>query len=61
MAAARFPALQRIEAEQFGELQEIGDPSRLFQRLVEFLIFAQHIHILPEFGADFGKLLQRFL
>jgi len=35
MAAARLVALQRVAAHQLGELEEVGDPSGVLERLVD--------------------------
>ena len=37
MRSARFFSMQRVMAEQFGELEKIGDPSGIFQFLIQRL------------------------
>ena len=54
MAAAGLVALQRVEAHQLGELEEIGHAAGLFQRLVQFLARAEHLHVAPELLAQRG-------
>ena len=56
VAAARFIAMQRVAREQFGELQEVGDATGVFEVLVERLTAAEDFHVGPEF---FAKLLDR--
>src|ERR1035441_9098489 len=53
--------LQRIEADQFTELEEVRHPSRFLQRLVESRRRTRHFHILPEFRPDFRDPPQRAL
>src|SRR5213594_2439368 len=44
MAAAGFPAVKRIEAEQLREFHEVPHSAGVFEVLVEFAIFAGHIN-----------------
>src|SRR4029079_11461893 len=52
MRAARFFAMQCVMAEQFGEFEEIGDPSGIFQFLIKRLPGAKHRHVVPELLAQ---------
>ena len=61
MAAAGFVALQRVQAHQLAELQKIRHTAGIFERLIEFFAAAEHVDVLPEFLAQFGNALQRFL
>ena len=61
MAAAALVALQRVQAHQFGQFEEVGHAARLFERLVQLLARAQHLHVPPELLAQFGNLFQRLL
>ena len=42
MRAARFGAVQRVEAQQLGQLEEVGHAPGFFERLVELLVVAGH-------------------
>ena len=59
MPAAGFIAIQRIQAHQLAELQEVGNASGIFQRLVEFFAAAEHVDVLPEFFAQFRNARER--
>src|SRR5512138_810342 len=61
MAAAGFVAVQRIQAQQFSELHEIGDAPGVFEALVDALDLAGDREVLPEFLADLRDSLQRLL
>ena len=47
VAAARFFTVQRVNAQQLAEFKEVGDPARLFERLVDVVGAARHQHVLP--------------
>src|SRR5262249_41655762 len=61
MAATRFFALQRVVSEQFSEFKKIDYAARVFERGIEFVSAAEHIDVLPEFGADFGNAFEGML
>src|SRR3954453_15027071 len=49
---ARLLTGEGIEAEQFTELQEVGDASGLLQRLVDRLVLAEDAHVPVELLAE---------
>ena len=55
---ARLLTMQRIDAHQLRELQEIGDASGALQLLIELLARARHEQILPELLAQRRNELQ---
>ncbi len=55
VAPARFLASEGVVAEQFGEFEEVGDPARLFEFLVEFPPGSRDAHVVPELVADLGN------
>ena len=62
VAAARFRALQRVEAHQLGQFEKVRHAPRLFERLVQFLARPDDIDVVPELLAqrrDLGKILFR--
>src|SRR5436309_2534537 len=58
MAAARLVALQRVAAHQLGELEEVGDPSGVLERLVDPVGAVDYPQVVPELLADPGNLVQ---
>src|SRR5262245_1101127 len=42
MAAAGLRAMQRVEREQFAELEVVGDATRIVERLVHVRLFSRH-------------------
>src|SRR5262245_49031520 len=42
---AALLAVQRVDAQQLGELHEVGDAARLLERLVERLVAAEHLDV----------------
>ena len=58
VAAARLPALQGVEADQLAELEEVGHPAGLLERLVDLAVLAEDADVLPELLAEGGDLLQ---
>src|ERR1044071_3341355 len=59
MAAARFVAGEGIDAHQLAELEEIGDASGAFQRLVERFTVAEDAHVAPEFFSQLWNAGER--
>ena len=55
MSAARLLAMQRIEAHQLAELEEVGDASRLLERLIELGIAARDVDVAPELLAQLAE------
>src|SRR5215468_4329636 len=51
MPAARFAPLERIERQQFGEFQIVGDTSSVFEALVQIIRRPRDRDRLPEFFA----------
>src|SRR6516225_6825235 len=51
VASARLAALERVEADQLPELEEVRDAARVLERLVELVPVAGHVEVLPEFLA----------
>ena len=51
--------MQRIDAHQLRELQEIGDASGALQLLIELLAGARHEQIVPELLAQRRNEMQR--
>ena len=49
--------MERVEAHQFRQLQEIGHAAGMFERLVELLVAAEHVHVLPVFLAQLANLV----
>ena len=56
MAAAGFVAVERVEAHQFGEFEEVGDAAGLFEGLVELFVGAEDADVFPELFAQRGDL-----
>src|SRR6188508_758449 len=55
MAAARLRAVERVQCEQFAELDIVRDASGVVERLVDVRLIAGDRHVLPELvaqGAD---------
>src|ERR1700716_2878957 len=52
MSAARFVALERINAHELGEFEEIGHATGAFERLIEIVSFAGNAHRSPKFVAQ---------
>src|SRR5712691_872966 len=61
VAAARFLAMQRIDAHQFGQLEEIGDASCFFQGLIHLFAAAENTHVAPVQLAQATDFVPRFL
>ena len=59
MPAARFVALESVDAHQLREFQKIGDATRAFERLVKILVFAEHTDIAPKFFAQLPNFHER--
>ena len=59
VAAAGLGAVQSVRADQFAEFEEVRDASRLFERLVQFLVLTEHIDVLPELLAQLRDLRER--
>ncbi len=58
VAAARLVAVQGVEREELGQLEEVGHASGLFQLLVQLGPAARHAHVLPELLAQLRDLGQ---
>src|SRR6516165_711230 len=61
MAAAGLVALERIEAHELPELQEIGDTAGQLEGLVELPARARHVDVLPELLAQDRDLAEAVL
>jgi hypothetical protein len=59
VAAARLPAMQRVDADQLGQLQEVGHASRLFQRLIHGVAPIHDHHVSPKLLPKLRDTLQR--
>ena len=59
MAAARLLALQGVVAHLLGELEEVRHAAGPLERLVQVLIAAAHVHVVPEFLAQAAHPLER--
>ncbi len=59
VAAAAFVALQRVEAHQLGEFEEVGHAAGLLERLIELLAGAEHLDVAPELLAQRGNFGER--
>ena len=59
VSAARFTAFERIQREQFGELQVIGDAAGVFEALVQIVRRAGHRDVVPELVAQLRDFRQR--
>ncbi len=60
VAAARLLPGESVETHDLGQLEEVVDPSRLLQALVQSLCFAQDADVVPELlveGRDLGERL----
>ncbi len=53
MAAAGFVAMQRVEAHQFAEFEEIRDAPGIFERLIHAIACRRARYVLPELLAQF--------
>src|SRR3982075_2444161 len=60
MSAARFVALERINAHELGEFEEIGHATGAFERLIEIVSFAGNAHRSPKFVAQLRDFRERF-
>src|SRR6202521_3970537 len=63
MATARLVAGERVGAQQFGKLQEIGDASRPLQRLIELFALPRDTDPAtagPKLFAQLWNSIQRF-
>ena len=58
VAAARFLAVQGVESEDFGELEEVSHAAGAFQVLVEGTFGTEHVDVFPEFGTEGRNLLE---
>ncbi len=61
MPAAGFVALEGVAAHQLRQLEEVGHPARLLQRLVDRGVFAEYAYVAPVLLAQGGDLLERGL
>src|SRR4029079_12676894 len=59
MSAARLLWVERVEREQLAELQEVGDPAGVLERLVQLLARPEHANALPELLAQRPDLADR--
>src|SRR5579884_4348627 len=59
VAAARLGTVPGVQADQLGQLQEIGDPAGPFERLVQLLVLAENPDVAPELLADLRDTGQR--
>src|ERR1017187_221021 len=59
VAAAGFVALQRVEAYELGQFEEVADAAGFFERLVQLFARAQHLHVAPELLAQGGDFFER--
>src|ERR1700749_2313085 len=60
MCAGRFVALQRVNAHQLGEFEEIRDAPGALPGLVLIFFISGNAHIVPEFVAQFRDFPERF-
>ena len=51
MCSGRFIALQRVNAHQLREFEEIRDAPGALERLVVIFFVSRHSHVVPEFVA----------
>src|ERR1700733_7818099 len=56
VAAARFVALQGVDAHQLTKLEEIGHTTGLFEALVQVIAAARNVDVLPELIAESADL-----
>src|SRR5262245_55943816 len=61
MAAAALGALERVEAQQLAHREVVGHAAGPPERLVQLLLAAEHVDVLPELLAQDRNLLQRRL
>ena len=54
VTAAALGAVQRIEAHQLAELEEVGHAAGLLQRLVRLLAAAEDLDVAPVLVAQVG-------
>src|SRR5260370_32687786 len=59
VAAARFRALERVDAHELAQFEEVRHPTRLLERLVQLLVPFEHAYVLPELGTQFRDLPER--
>src|SRR5215475_11457624 len=60
MRTSRFIPLERVNAHQLGEFEEIGDAPGALQGLVVISLVSRHPHVAPKFCAQFGDLAECF-
>src|SRR5205085_2917214 len=53
MSATGFHALERIDAHEFAQLEEIRNAAGLFERLIQFLTRPDDVDVLPELFLQF--------
>src|SRR5690606_23714838 len=61
VAAGRLVALERVERHELTELEEVGDPACVLERLVQRRAAARHTHIAPELLAQLRNPVQQQL
>src|ERR1043166_90422 len=59
MCSGRFVTLQRVNAHQLGEFEEIRNAPRALERLVVVFFVSWHTNVAPEFCAQFGDFSER--
>ena len=52
MGATRLGAVERVDAQQLGELEEVRDAASPLERLVKLLVVAEHARVGPELLAE---------
>src|SRR5687768_1333407 len=61
MPPARLGAMQRINAHQLGQLQEVGHAAGPLEGLIELDAAARNIYVRPKLAAQLRNSLQRLL
>src|SRR5437870_4144779 len=56
MPAARLPAVERVEREQFGELEIVGDAAGVLEALIHVVGRTGNGDVVPEFLAELWNL-----
>ena len=59
MPAARLLPVERVQAHQLPQLQEVRHPAGLLQRLIQLRVAAGDVYVAPELRPELGDPLER--
>ena len=55
MSAARLLPVERVQAHELPQLQEVRHPAGLLQRLIQLRVAAGHVYVAPELRPELGN------